>query len=120
MSEQPRDRNAPLDDPQLVSPNLDRFRKQIEAREQQKVSARQHKDHTLLVGFSAFGAVGWSIAVPTLLGVILGLWLDRRFPGHFSWSLAMLLAGVTLGCLSAWLWVSKEQQSIDNRRNDSH
>jgi len=66
-----------------------------------------------------FGVVGWSVAVPTLLGIALGLWLDRLWPGGFSWTLALLLAGVTLGCLNAWYWVSLERKGIDEDEGEA-
>ena len=44
---------------------------------------------------------------------LLGLWLDRHWPGDFSWTLALLLAGVTLGCLNAWYWVDMESRMIE-------
>ena len=39
-------------------------------------------------GLGMSGLIGWSVAVPTLLGAMLGLWLDRRHPGAHSWTLA--------------------------------
>ena len=27
------------------------------------------------------GLIGWSVAVPTLLGAALGIWLDKHHPG---------------------------------------
>ena len=64
-------------------------------------------------GLGMFGLVGWAVAVPTLLGVAVGAWLDRVAPGEFSWTLALLLGGVALGCINAWWWVSKESQNDD-------
>jgi ATP synthase protein I len=54
-----------------------------------------------------FGLVGWAVAVPTLAGVALGLWLDARYPGGPSWTITGLVAGVALGCLNAWWWVQR-------------
>ncbi len=95
------------------------FSKQIRAREVRKVRARQSKDRTLWVGLGAFGAIGWSIVVPTFVGVMVGVWIDRNWPSPFSWTLALLLAGVSLGSMSAWIWVSKERSSIDEEQ-DKH
>jgi len=64
-------------------------------------------------GLGMFGLVGWAVAVPTLLGIALGLWLDGVVPSDFSWTLALLLGGVALGCLNAWWWVSKESRHDD-------
>jgi ATP synthase protein I len=55
-----------------------------------------------------FGLVGWSVAIPTLLGIALGLWLDARWPGRVSRTLTFLIIGVILGCLNAWYWVKQE------------
>jgi ATP synthase protein I len=57
-----------------------------------------------------FGMVGWSVAVPTLLGIALGVWLDRRFDGRISWTLTMLFLGVALGCWTAWYWIERESR----------
>lgn len=90
-------------------------------REVRKIRARRKRDRTLWVGLGAFGIIGWSVAVPTLVGIILGVWLDRLWPGSFSWTLALLLAGVTLGCLSAWYWVSLESKAIEeDEKEDEH
>ncbi|ARO87905.1 F0F1 ATP synthase subunit [Nitrosospira lacus] len=59
-------------------------------------------------GLGMIGLVGWSVAVPTLLGAALGIWLDKSYPARFSWTLTMLLIGMIIGCLNAWHWVAKE------------
>jgi ATP synthase protein I len=91
---------------------------EVGTREQRKLRARREKDRTLWFGLGMFGLVGWSVGIPTLLGVVLGIWLDRVRPGPFSWTLAMLLAGVALGCLNAWFWISREQQAMNQEREE--
>jgi ATP synthase protein I len=61
------------------------------------------------------GVVGWSIAIPTVLGTAAGVWLDRRtdIGGNVSWTLTGLVVGVLLGCLNAWFWIQRE---MGNRR----
>lgn len=73
--------------------------------------ARRRREGKSGVWFAVgtFGLVGWSIAIPTLLGLALGVWLDRHFDVEFSWTLALLMAGLTLGCINAWYWVSEQQ-----------
>lgn len=61
-----------------------------------------------LHGLSAFGVIGWSVALPTVLGALLGLWLDRVAPQGFSWPLALMLGGLVLGVIVAWEWVARE------------
>ena len=55
-----------------------------------------------------FGLVGWSVAVPIVAGVALGVWIDRNWPGDVSWTLTLLLAGAVLGAFNAWYWVQRE------------
>ena len=51
------------------------------------------------------GALGWTIVVPTLLGVFLGRWIDRRLGTGIFWTGPLLLVGLALGCWSAWRWM---------------
>ncbi len=52
--------------------------------------------------------IGWSIAVPTVGGAFLGLWLNRVLPQNFSWPIALILGGVVVGGMIAWNWIGKE------------
>lgn len=92
----------------------------VAAQESRKVRFRRRRDRTVWLGLGMFGVIGWSIAAPTLIGIAVGLWFDHLWPGRFSWTLALLLAGVTLGCFSAWYWVSDERQAIDQESRNIH
>ncbi|MBE0428851.1 MAG: AtpZ/AtpI family protein [Thermoleophilia bacterium] len=61
--------------------------------------------------FARFNLTGWSIVIPTLLGLLAGRWIDDRWPGPFSWSLALMLAGLFLGSLNAWYWIRRKDQT---------
>lgn len=78
------------------------------SKERRKQRARRQGDRTLLFGMGMFGLVGWSVALPSLAGLALGIWLDLHVPVPFSWTLTLLIAGVLVGCLNAWYWVSRE------------
>jgi ATP synthase protein I len=85
--------------------------KQIERKSERKRRARATGVLPAWFGLGMFGLVGWSVAVPTLLGVALGVWLDRRWPAsHASWTLTFLLIGAALGCLNAWYWIRQESR----------
>jgi ATP synthase protein I len=57
-----------------------------------------------------FGLVGWAIAVPAVGGIALGTWLDAVWPQRFSWKIALLFAGIVMGCFNAWWWVRRESK----------
>ncbi len=90
----------------------DPLSRRIQAREQRKLRARQRKTDGVWVGIGTFGMVGWSIAIPTLIGIALGIWLDAQFPQRFSWTLTLLVGGVLLGCINTWYWIDREQRAI--------
>jgi ATP synthase protein I len=85
---------------------------QIGAKAARKLQARRKRHAGIWFGLGMMGLVGWSVAVPTLLGAGLGIWIDRTHPGGRSWTLALLVAGLAAGCLNAWLWVAKEEKAM--------
>jgi ATP synthase protein I len=66
------------------------------------------------------GLIGWSVAVPTLLGAGLGLWLDRHYPDGRSWTLALLVLGLAIGCWNAWRWVAREEKEMQQAQEDGN
>ena len=69
-------------------------------------------------GLGMMGTVGWSVVVPTLVGVAIGLWIDAQWPSRVSWTLVLLIGGLLLGCANAWLWLSREQRTMERERED--
>ncbi len=82
----------------------------IERTASRKLRARSEKRQSILFGFGMFGLIGWAVAVPTLIGVAIGIWIDRAAPSDFSWTLALLVAGVCIGCWNAWFWINQERR----------
>ena len=58
------------------------------------------------------GLVGWSVTIPTLIGAALGIWVDKQYTSRYSWTLMLLLMGLIIGCLNAWLWVQSEYKEM--------
>ena len=85
---------------------------QVGAKAARKLKARGDGTPGLWSGLGTMGIIGWSIVVPTLLGAALGLWLDGHHPSAHSWTLALLVAGLILGCLNAWRWVASEDRAM--------
>ncbi|MEP7244524.1 MAG: AtpZ/AtpI family protein [Gammaproteobacteria bacterium] len=84
---------------------------QVGAKAQRKLRARRNPQDVWF-GLGMMGLIGWSVVVPTLAGAALGLWLDKHHPGKHGWTLALLVAGLSLGCLNAWHWVAKEDKAM--------
>lgn len=85
----------------------DAFTKRVGSREALRIRGRKEKDQTIWFGLGMIGVVGWSVAIPTLIGVAAGLWIDRILPSRFSWTLMLLIGGVMVGCMNAWYWVRR-------------
>jgi ATP synthase protein I len=94
------------------------FSQEVGAKAARKLKARRHTAQGVWFGLGMMGLVGWSVAVPTLLGAALGLWLDNRHSGTHSWTLALLVAGLAIGCVNAWHWVAKEDQAMREEQQD--
>ncbi len=69
-------------------------------------------------GLGMTGLIGWSVVVPTLAGTALGIWLDNKYQGSHSWTLSLLVVGLTIGCVNAWYWVAKEEKEIREEDQD--
>ena len=96
----------------------DKMVRDIEEKHLRKMRARRSKDRSAWFGLGMMGTIGWTVAVPTLLGVALGIWIDAHWPSPISWTLALLITGLLLGCVNAWLWVSREQESIEREKEE--
>jgi ATP synthase protein I len=84
----------------------------VGAKADRKVNARRNPAPGVWFGLGMMGLVGWSVAVPTLLGAALGLWPDKHYPGKHSWTLALLVGGLVIGCFNAWHWVAREEKEM--------
>lgn len=88
------------------------FEATIAAQAARKLKAQQAGAQSAWFGLGTFGVIGWSVAVPTLLGAFLGVWWDRHHPGPHSWTLVLLVAGLVIGCANAWFWVAQQDADI--------
>jgi|SRR5690554_1781474 len=99
--------------------NKPSFGQVIGDKETRKLAAQRDRS-SALSGLGLFGLIGWSITVPALLGVLLGVWLDKHVKQDFSWTLSLLLAGFMFGSFIAWSWLQKENQEIHKKSDDEH
>ncbi len=94
------------------------FSRQVGVKAARKLKAQRHPARPVWFGLGMMGLVGWSVAVPTLLGTAVGLWLDKHHPVAHSWTLALLVAGLVVGCVNAWHWVAQEDKAMREDDND--
>ncbi|WP_205720249.1 AtpZ/AtpI family protein [Fodinibius halophilus] len=90
--------------------NKKAFKESVKKKSQRKLNVRKQDERGLLYGFGMFGLVGWSVAIPTLVLLALGIWIDSTFKGPYSWTLMLLVLGIMIGCINAWYWVKKESE----------
>ena len=103
--------------PRKTSEDAPTLAAQIGAKAARKLKAR-NSTQGVWFGLGMMGLIGWSVVVPTLLGAALGLWLDKHYPGKHAWTLALLVAGLVIGCLNAWRWVEKEDKAMREEDNN--
>lgn len=96
------------------------FADDVERQAWRKRRARQRRE-SVWFGLGMFGLVGWSVAVPTLIGIAVGVWVDSGAadPGT-SWTLTGLGIGVGVGCAIAWFWVRRESDGGPEPAEDPH
>jgi len=98
------------------------FSLQVREQAARKLHSQRRTVQGIWFGLGMMGLVGWSVAVPTLAGAALGMWIDNHYPGGHSWTLALLVAGLCIGCANAWHWIAKENAAISadqDQTNDS-
>ena len=66
-----------LERPQRTSAE---FAASVGAQAARKARARRHAGRGVWFGLGMMGMIGWSVAIPTLLGAALGGWIDRAHP----------------------------------------
>lgn len=84
--------------------------REVEQKASRKIRGKEERNRSIWFGLGMFGLVGWSVAIPTLICLAIGVWIDTRWPSRFSWTLMCLIMGVALGCLNAWFWVKRESK----------
>jgi ATP synthase protein I len=86
------------------------FLRKIEDKANRKLKAREEEKFGIWYGLGLMGIVGWSVVIPTMIGVAVGIWLDARWSSPVPWTVVLMLVGLGLGCLNAWYWVQRESR----------
>jgi ATP synthase protein I len=94
--------------------------RQVGVKEKRMLKAKHGKARSIWLGLGMLGLIGWSVAIPTLLGIALGIWIDNHFPSRYSWTLMLLLIGLVIGCVNVWHWVANEYREIRKEREENN
>ena len=105
------------DEPPKQTRKPNRAQRGVGTKAARKIKARESAQGVWF-GLGMMGLIGWSVVVPTLLGAALGIWLDQHHPGKHAWTLALMVAGLAIGCLNAWHWVAKEDKAMRDEQED--
>lgn len=85
----------------------DELLEEIEKDANKKIKSKE-EGKEIMFGLGFFGVVGWSIAIPTLLAIALGVYLDNKLNSNFSWTLTLIFVGVIIGSLNTWHWLNEK------------
>jgi ATP synthase protein I len=94
----------------MIEPSDDQGQKNmhraVQLREQR---SKRASEQSIWQNLSMIGAFGWLIVVPTLLGVLLGRWLDDVFATGILFSGALIFLGVGMGGYLVWQRINREE-----------
>jgi ATP synthase protein I len=82
--------------------NHERLGQAVKQRQERRELWQREGERSLGQNLAMIGALGWTVVVPTLLGIFAGRWLDRTFHSGIFWTLGLLVAGLAAGCTFAW------------------
>jgi ATP synthase protein I len=71
-------------------------------------AGRRDPEPSLARRFGQIGVLGWVIVGPTMLGVILGNWLDRLLGTGITLAAALTMLGAGLGLWLALRWMHEQ------------
>jgi ATP synthase protein I len=74
----------------------------VKTRQERRERWQREGERSIGQNLAMIGVLGWTIVLPTLLGLFAGRWLDRQFHMGIFWTLSLLVVGLTAGCMLAW------------------
>jgi ATP synthase protein I len=85
-----------------------KFRREVSKKAGRRARSLRQHDRAIMSWLGMMGLVGWSVALPAVLGAFLGQWIDATAGGEISWTITGVVVGIAVGCLTAWYWVKRE------------
>ena len=96
---------SPDDD---LEPTADALARAAREAVQRQRRAEREPEPSLGSRLAQIGILGWTIVLPTLLGLALGHWLDKHFATGVFFSAPLLMVGAAIGLWSAWKWMHRQ------------
>lgn len=79
----------------------------IRQRTARRLRAEREGEPSFAGYLAQVGVLGWTIVLPTLIGMFLGRWLDQRLGTGIFWTGPSLIVGLVIGCWAAWRWMHR-------------
>jgi len=84
------------------SEHPERLDEAVKARRERRERWLRFGERSLGRNLAMIGVLGWTVMIPTLIGIFVGRWLDRSFHTGIFWTLGLLVAGLAIGCFLGW------------------
>jgi len=88
--------------------DLDWLAQAAQSAARREAEGRADPEPSLGARLGQAGVLGWTIIVPTLVGLFLGRWLDQTFKTGVFFSAPLLMLGAAIGFWSAWRWMHRQ------------
>jgi ATP synthase protein I len=88
--------------------NHERLEEAVRTRQERRERWQREGERSIGQNLAMIGALGWTIVLPTLIGIFVGRWLDEHFGSGVFWTLGLLVAGLAAGCTLAWKRMHRE------------
>jgi ATP synthase protein I len=86
----------------------ERLDEAVRRRRERRSHWQREGERSIGQNLAMIGALGWTVVVPTLIGIFAGRWLDQAFGTGIFWTLALLSIGLATGCVLAWKRMHRE------------
>ena len=81
----------------------------VEQRAERRARWKREGERPLWQNLSMIGALGWLIVTPTILGALVGRWLDHAYGQGVFWTGSLIFIGAVLGFSLAWQRIQSDR-----------
>jgi ATP synthase protein I len=81
----------------------------VEQREERRARWEREGERPLWQNLSMIGALGWLVVTPTVLGALIGRWLDRTYGQGVFWTGSLIFLGAAIGFYLIWQRMQSDQ-----------